>query len=167
MPKTPANRQPHPFRITTDPATLGLISRHLDTAFGRQHVVAPAQPRHTEAMLFLHGFGSNWTVWTPLLQAAGQAQLLPNIDPILVDLPGFGASQNNLAHLNSQQVADMLIELVHRLGYRRLRVAGHSMGGFFGARYGGSSPRDPIRAFGIKPILNPDVGRQLSAPGAH
>ncbi|HSX02666.1 MAG TPA: alpha/beta hydrolase [Candidatus Saccharimonadia bacterium] len=130
MPKTPTTRRPYPFRITTDPAALGLVSRQIETAFGRQHVIAPARPHHAEAMLFLHGFGSNWTVWTPLLQAATQDRLLTNLDPILIDLPGFGASQNTLAHLNSQQVASMLVEVAHRLGYHRLRVAGHSMGGF-------------------------------------
>jgi pimeloyl-ACP methyl ester carboxylesterase len=50
-------------------------------------------------------------------------------DVVLVDLPGFGESENQLGHLRSLEVAAELGSVVGRLGYRRARLVGHSMGG--------------------------------------
>lgn len=116
--------------IVYDPAALGLASHTAQTRFGKMHYVAPKKPSSKEVMLFIHGFGSSWTVWTPLIQAAKQHNLLKNTDFLLVDLPSFGKSENNLSHLNSAEIGEELLKLCEKLGYSKVRVTGHSMGGF-------------------------------------
>lgn len=51
-------------------------------------------------------------------------------DFILVDLPGFGRSDNKEDHLEGRLVGDLVIELARTLGFDRVRLVGHSMGGF-------------------------------------
>lgn len=117
-------------KIQYDPAALGLVSHTTKTRFGNLHYVAAKKRTSKEVMLFIHGFGSSWTVWTPLIQAAKQEGFLKNVDLLLVDLPSFGKSENTLGHLNSADIGNELMGLCKRLGYSRVRVTGHSMGGF-------------------------------------
>lgn len=122
-----ANR---PFTIDTDPSSIGLVSQTTETAFGQLHIVGPAQRQSDEAMLFLHGFGSSWSVWTPLIKAARSRGLLGREDIILVDLPGFNKSDNRKGHLKSAEVGRELLGVLQKRGYTSVRVVGHSMGGF-------------------------------------
>lgn len=79
--------------------------------------------------LMLHGVGGTWATWTPLLQCARDHSVELG-DLLLVDLPGFGGSQNRQAHLAVEQVGAVLWDLVAELGWTQVRLAGHSMGGF-------------------------------------
>jgi pimeloyl-ACP methyl ester carboxylesterase len=117
-----------PYDIETDPATFGLTGDVIDTRFGDMFVVRSPERTADQATFFLHGVGSSWTTWTPLLRAALERGQLPG-DLILVDLPGFGRSENTLDHLNSLQVAACLGEIIKDYGYGRARLVGHSMGG--------------------------------------
>jgi pimeloyl-ACP methyl ester carboxylesterase len=109
---------------------LGLTSHIAGTAFGRLHFVGPSQPNSREVILMLHGFGSSWAVWSPLLEAAAANNLFAGRDVMAIDLPGFGMSENVLGHLDSVTLGRELLDLTTRLGYTTVRVAGHSMGGF-------------------------------------
>jgi pimeloyl-ACP methyl ester carboxylesterase len=113
-----------------DPASIGLKSFMVKTRFGRLHYVGPEVRSSDEVIIFVHGFGSNWSIWVPLLEAAHAKGLLGNQNSILVDLPSFGESENVLGHLRSHDIGQELLSLVATLGYKRVRIAGHSMGGF-------------------------------------
>lgn len=115
-----------PYDVSDSASEFGLISDTVASRFGAMHVLRRPARTGDEATLMLHGVGATWTTWTPLLRAAGG---LPGRDVVLVDLPGFGASENRLGHLASLDVAATLGEVITTLGYRRARLVGHSMGG--------------------------------------
>ena len=114
-----------PYDLSDDPAEFGLVRDRLSTRFGEMLVLRRAVRGADEATLLLHGVGATWTTWTPLLRAA--ADSTPEM--VLVDLPGFGQSENRLGHLKSLDVAAELGVILAQLGYQRARLVGHSMGG--------------------------------------
>ncbi len=114
-----------PYDLSDDPAEFGLVRDRLSTRFGQMLVLRRPERRTDEATLLLHGVGATWTTWTPLLRAAGDSAA----EMVLVDLPGFGQSENRLGHLKSLDVAAELGVVLAQLGYRRARLVGHSMGG--------------------------------------
>jgi len=117
-----------PFDIDNDPAAFGLVADIVETRFGKMYVAHSRARTGDTATFFLHGVGSSWTTWSPLLRAAQARGGLPG-DLILVDLPGFGRSENRLDHLESLQVAAALTAVIQEFGYDRARLVGHSMGG--------------------------------------
>ena len=121
---------------------LDLVSKTVATAFGQLHIRTHRTPRSSEAIILLHGFGSSWSVWLPVIEAATSLGLLTGRDILLVDLPGFGRSQNKLHHLNMTTVGAELIRVARSFGYTRLRVAGHSMGGFLALNMAATCPAD-------------------------
>ena len=76
------------------------------------------------AVLLLHGFPHDRTLWTPQLRApaAGCRYIAP-------DLPGFGES-DRLATPSLDTWADGMIALLDTLGVARAIVGGLSMGGY-------------------------------------
>lgn len=117
-----------PFDVILDPAKLGLTTGTAASGFGQLFFVRTSQS-NPMVTLFLHGVGGTWATWTPLLQAARDAGHDLG-DLLLVDLPGFGASENTLSTLDVVDVGQMLADLVSDLGWSRVRLVGHSMGGF-------------------------------------
>ena len=79
-----------------------------------------------EPLLLVHGIGSRWQMWEPVLPA-----LTARYDVIAVDLPGFGASP--MPPAGTPAGIDSLVELLggclDELGVRRPHVAGNSLGG--------------------------------------
>ncbi len=117
-----------PHDLDSDPAFFGLTDEMVETRFGKMYAVRGAQRTSDVATLLLHGVGGRWTTWTPLLRAAQAAGRLTQ-GVVAVDLPGFGRSENRLNHLDSLQVAGELGAYLRELGYSRVRLVGHSMGG--------------------------------------
>ena len=78
------------------------------------------------ALVLLHGIGSRWQVWTPVLDA-----LQSRFDVIALDLPGFGDSPmpppGTPAGVDS--LCDLVVESLGELGVQRFHVAGTSLGG--------------------------------------
>jgi pimeloyl-ACP methyl ester carboxylesterase len=79
-----------------------------------------------EPLVLIHGIGSRWQVWSPVLP-----YVEPHRDVIALDLPGFGASpmppHDQPAGVDRlvNQVADFLAGL----GLKRPHLAGNSLGG--------------------------------------
>jgi pimeloyl-ACP methyl ester carboxylesterase len=117
-----------PYRPTADPAVLGLSAGALRTPFGRLAFVRSSRTG-PNVTLFLHGVGGNWATWAPLLRAARDLDLDLG-DVLLVDLPGFGKSENVLSTLRAEIVGSVLRGVVGDLGWKTIRLVGHSMGGF-------------------------------------
>src|SRR5205814_7092374 len=87
-----------PFDLELDPNVFGLVGDVVETQFGNMRVVRSATRESDSVTLFIHGMGSSWTTWTPLLTAAHELGRLAT-DVVLVDLPGFGRSENRLNRL--------------------------------------------------------------------
>ena len=82
-----------------------------------------------EPLLLIHGIGSRWEVWLPVIE-----HLAAHHDVIAVDLPGFGGSPRPPAGTapGIPFFADRLTAFLHQLEIARPHVAGNSMGGWVG-----------------------------------
>lgn len=118
-----------PYPIITDPATLGLQVHHDRTAFGELWNARRAARFDGPVTLFLHGVGGDWSTWTPLLQELDERGT-PLGNEVLVDIPGFGRSENTLGHLDATVVGQELLDWCTSLGATAVHLVGHSMGGF-------------------------------------
>jgi pimeloyl-ACP methyl ester carboxylesterase len=79
------------------------------------------------ALVLIHGIGSRWQVWDPVLP-----QLEQHRDVVALDLPGFGASAmpppGTAAGIAS--LTRLVGEFLDTLGLERPHVAGNSLGGW-------------------------------------
>ena len=84
----------------------------------------PARP----ALLFLHGWSSNWQIF--LLNIAA---FMDTHRVLSLDLPGFGASEMPREPVSIRGYARTVDAMCDALGVERVSVVGNSMGGFIGA----------------------------------
>jgi len=79
-----------------------------------------------EPLVLIHGIGSRWQVWEPVIDA-----LAEHHDVIAADVPGFGRSPSldPGAAPTVFAFADAFERFFEELGLRRPHVAGNSMGG--------------------------------------
>lgn len=116
-----------PFDVVADASAFGLTEEWVRTSLGRLRVVRRGD--RTPEVLLLHGVGLDWSAWTPLLAAAKEQD--GEIPPwLMIDLPGFGASDALTEAVSLDQVGEALIEVLDQLGIERISLVGHSMGGF-------------------------------------
>jgi pimeloyl-ACP methyl ester carboxylesterase len=81
-----------------------------------------------EPLVLIHGAGSQWQVWRPLLE-----RLEPQRDVIALDLPGFGASPPaDPDVMTPLDFTDAVVEFLDELGLERPVVGGNSLGGTIG-----------------------------------
>jgi pimeloyl-ACP methyl ester carboxylesterase len=118
-----------PFDIDPVVEKFDLESIFVDTSYGPLAVRVSRERSSRIATLYIHGVGADWTTWTPMLQAAAAARLQVH-DQILIDLPGFGDSPNRVGRLPIADVGATVLNVVAELGYSKVRVVAHSMGGF-------------------------------------
>jgi pimeloyl-ACP methyl ester carboxylesterase len=118
-----------PFDIESDPSLFNLVTTSVETHYGS--VVARVSKEHLSeiATLYLHGVGADWSTWTPILKAEAELRMEAH-DQVLIDIPGFGASENKLDVLEIADVGATILSVVSSLGYEKVRIVGHSMGGF-------------------------------------
>jgi pimeloyl-ACP methyl ester carboxylesterase len=78
-------------------------------------------------LLLVHGIGSRWEVWLPVLDA-----LAAHHDVIAVDVPGFGLSPRPPAGTPAgvPSLCELLEVFLAELGVLKPHVAGNSMGGW-------------------------------------
>ncbi len=118
-----------PHEVRRDLETLGFVRYVRETEFGDTVFYVRRVDTSDQVTLFIHGVASVSTTWTPMLECANELKLdLGNA--ILVDMPGFGDSENLLDSLHIPAVGQMMIDLARTSGFRRIRLVGHSMGGF-------------------------------------
>lgn len=80
-----------------------------------------------EPFLFVHGWGGSIDSLTPL------AKLFANTHKsFLIDLPGFGQSNNPDPDWGVKEYSDTIVQLVTKLQLKRLIYFGHSFGGTIG-----------------------------------
>lgn len=76
-------------------------------------------------VVFLHGFLESITMWEHL-------SLSENIQQILIDLPGHGASELQSEELSMASVAKDVKIILDDLNLQEYQIVGHSMGGYVG-----------------------------------
>jgi pimeloyl-ACP methyl ester carboxylesterase len=77
-------------------------------------------------MVLVHGVGSRWQVWTPVLE-----QLSHRYDVVAVDLPGFGRSAPP-EQVSVDGLATALEAMLDELGWSQAHLVGNSLGGWLG-----------------------------------
>lgn len=91
------------------------------------------------ALVLLHGFSLNRTLWDPQVEAlAGRYRV------IAPDLPGLGETPplpGPEAEVTMARLAQTVLDLLDRLGVDRAAVAGHSMGGYVALALWAAAPQ--------------------------
>ncbi|ONM49443.1 alpha/beta fold hydrolase [Nocardia donostiensis] len=76
-----------------------------------------------EPLVLIHGVGSRWQVWQPVIE-----QLTDSFEMIAIDLPGFGASAP-LDRTTVTTLTDAVADFLAEQGIERPHIGGNSMGG--------------------------------------
>lgn len=75
-------------------------------------------------LLLLHGLGSNWRTWQPILESLSLQR-----DVIAVDLPGFGHTPPLDGPVSIDTLADAVTRFLRENGLTGTDIVGNSMGG--------------------------------------
>ena len=76
-----------------------------------------------EPLVLIHGFGQNWYMWNRLLP-----ELSKHFTVIAPDLRGVGESDKPETGYDKKTMATDIHELVKKLGYNSINLAGHDIG---------------------------------------
>jgi len=99
----------------------------------------------------LHGFGQNWYMWNRLLP-----ELSKHFTVIAPDLRGVGESDKPETGYDKKTMASDIHELVKKLGYNKINLAGHDIGLMvayaYAAQYG-----DEVKKIALMDALLPGV----------
>ncbi|HMC84794.1 MAG TPA: alpha/beta hydrolase [Chitinophagaceae bacterium] len=76
-----------------------------------------------EPLVLVHGFGQNWFMWNRLLP-----ELSKHFTVIAPDLRGLGESAKPAGGYDKKTMAGDIHELVKKLGYSSIKIAGHDIG---------------------------------------
>ncbi len=118
-----------PFDIETDLTRIGFTVVDSTSTFGKLRLYVHRRDLSTRGSLFIHGVAADSSTWSPLLRALDDSSWdLGNA--ILVDLPGFGASQNQLGRMPIPDVGRAILKASREFGLSEVNLIGHSMGGF-------------------------------------
>jgi pyruvate dehydrogenase E2 component (dihydrolipoamide acetyltransferase) len=80
-------------------------------------------PEAGDAVLFIHGFGSDHASWLFNHGAAAETH-----QAIAVDLPGHGGSSKDVGDGTAATLAESVSGLIDHLGLERVHLVGHSLG---------------------------------------
>lgn len=76
-----------------------------------------------EPLVLVHGFGQNWFMWNRLLP-----ELSKHFTVVAPDLRGVGESEKTAGGYDKKTMAADIHELVKKLGYTHINLAGHDIG---------------------------------------
>ncbi len=125
-------------RLTADAEALGLRAVQVSTTIGV--ISARVGVRHGPvATVFLHGAAGSWTTWTPLLREAARSGS-PVRNVVALDLLGWGESALPAGGIDIARTTTAVLEVVRRLGYRRVVLVGHSLGGALALDFAARAP---------------------------
>jgi pimeloyl-ACP methyl ester carboxylesterase len=80
-----------------------------------------------EPLLLIHGIGSHWQAWTPVIE-----RLATERDVVAIDMPGFGGSAAlpDPPARPARELARAVASFLDAQGLERVHVAGNSLGGW-------------------------------------
>src|SRR6478735_3639762 len=76
-----------------------------------------------EPLVLIHGFGQNWYMWNRLLP-----ELSKHFTVIAPDMRGVGESGKPAGGYDKKNMAVDMHELMKKLGYQHINLAGHDIG---------------------------------------
>ena len=91
-------------------------------------------------MVLLHGFPQTWYMWRKVIPALAERYTV-----IAPDLRGCGESSKPLSGYDKATVADDIHRLVESLGFERIFLVGHDMGGPTAYAYASAHPEQVRR----------------------
>lgn len=94
-------------------------------------------------IILLHGWGQNIQMMKPLGDYFADRFRIT-----ILDLPGFGESEEPKGKWRMQEYSDMLEEFISKLQIKKPIVIGHSFGGRLAIRYSASHPVEKLVLFG-------------------
>ncbi|AEF39176.1 alpha/beta fold hydrolase [Hoyosella subflava] len=107
-----------------------------------------------EPLVLIHGIGSRWQVWEPILD-----MLAHDHQVWAVDLPGFGSSDAIETEAGVEHLIDYMRAFFSEKGIERPHVAGNSMGGGISLELGRLGVARSVTAF--SPIGFWNTGERL------
>jgi pimeloyl-ACP methyl ester carboxylesterase len=104
-----------------------------------------------DPLLLVHGFGQNWYMWNRLLP-----ELSKHFTVIAPDLRGVGESDKPAGGYDKKTMAVDLHELMKKLGYKNINLAGHDIGLMVAYAYAAQFPTD-VKKVALMDALLPGV----------
>jgi pimeloyl-ACP methyl ester carboxylesterase len=92
---------------------------------------------HGTPLMLVHGFPQNWFMWNRLLP-----ELSKHFTIIAPDLRGVGESGKPQGGYDKKNMAIDLHELVKKLGYKKIDIAGHDIGMMVAYAYAAQFPKE-------------------------
>src|SRR5471030_121812 len=89
-----------------------------------------------KSLVFLHGWGCDWQIWSPII-----TELSKIYELTLLDLPGFGQSENPPTTWNSTNYSWLLKEIFKELQLEKSVLIGHSFGGKISSIFAAQFPQ--------------------------
>ncbi|MDX2274102.1 MAG: alpha/beta hydrolase [Hyphomonadaceae bacterium] len=113
------------------------VEHHVARANGQRiHYVRAGEG---DPVVLLHGFPQTWYMWRKIIPALAQRYTV-----IAPDLRGFGESSKPIGGYDKRTVAEDIYQLVRGLGFERVFLVGHDMGGPTAYAYA-SAHREDVR----------------------
>lgn len=132
---------------------MGFVNRWIETSVGKLRYLERTNPNSSPTWIFLHGFASQATDWTPLLaRLQGDCGRM-----IAIDLPGHGASHEGVGTLTPQNVLDGVYDAMdHLLGPdEHAIIVANSMGGLGAVRMAQAHPEKIDKLILLSPFGAP------------
>lgn len=104
-----------------------------------------------EPLVLLHGFGQNWYMWNRLLP-----ELSKHFTVIAPDLRGVGESEKPESGYDKKTMATDIHELVKKLGYKNINLAGHDIGLMVAYAYAAQYPGE-VKKLALMDALLPGI----------
>ena len=104
-----------------------------------------------EPLVLVHGFGQNWYMWNRLLP-----ELSKHFTVIAPDLRGLGESSKPDSGYDKKTMAVDIHELVKKLGYKSIKLAGHDIGLMVAYAYAAQFPEE-VKKVALLDALLPGV----------
>ena len=104
-----------------------------------------------EPLLLVHGFGQNWYMWNRLLP-----ELSKHFTVIAPDMRGVGESAKTAAGYDKKNMAVDMHELMNKLGYKKINLAGHDIGLMVAYAYAAQFPGD-VKKLALMDALLPGI----------
>lgn len=104
-----------------------------------------------EPLLLVHGFGQNWYMWNRLLP-----ELSKHFTIIAPDMRGVGESGKPAGGYDKKNMAVDLHELIKKLGFHHINLAGHDIGLMVAYAYAAQFPAD-VKKLALMDALLPGI----------
>ena len=105
-----------------------------------------------DPVVLLHGWPETWYAWRKVMPALAHQYTV-----IAPDMRGLGDSDKPATGYDKSTVADDIYQLVRQLGFQRIFLVGHDMGGPVAYAYAAAHPQD-VRRFVFIESLLPGIG---------